>query len=423
MKKSNPFRVITNSRLFWMIISLLVSFAIWIYVTSTDQEESTQTFRGIPVDLVGEETLLNSRNLLVTDVSTSTVNVDISGPRRVLNLLNAADLVAQVDVSKLSQPAYASLTYTIVYPAGIDRRNLTVSSKTPDTVSFYVSQQTSVTVPVRGGFEGTLAEGHTAETPTFDPATITVSGPEIYLRDIEYAWVTFGKDEVVDSTYTVEQGYTLMNTSGAAVSTAELTMSADTIQATLPILATKEIPLGVDLIAGAGASSANTKIKIEPETVILAGDSGVLNSMNRVILATIDLTDFASSYSGTYAISIPNELRNLTGVTEASVTVEIVGLETRTFRVDNLTYTHLAEGMEANFVSESIEVTLRGTAEQLDAIAQAQESIIRAEADLTDLLDSTGTYMPVVKIYVDGYPDVGALYENTIAVEIRRADS
>ena len=162
MKKSNPFRVIFNSRPFWMIISLLVSFAIWIYVTSTDQEESTQTFRGIPVELVGEETLLNSRNLLVTDVSTSTVNVDISGPRRVLNLLNAADLVAQVDVSKLSQPAYASLTYTIVYPAGIDRRNLTVSSKTPDTVSFYVSQQTSVTVPVRGGFEGTLAEGHTA---------------------------------------------------------------------------------------------------------------------------------------------------------------------------------------------------------------------------------------------------------------------
>ena len=421
MKKSNPFRVIVDSRVFWMVISLLVSVAIWIYVTSTDQEEATQTFRGVPVELVGEETLLNSRGLLVTDVSTSTVTVEISGPRRVLNLLDSADLVAQVDVSKLSQPAYASMTYSIVFPSGVDRRNLTVSSKSPDTVSFYVSLQTSVTIPVRGGFEGTLAEGHTAETPTFDPATITVSGPEIYLRDIEYAWVTFGKDEVVDSTYTVERTFTLMDNSGNSLSTAELTMSADTIQATLPILATKEIPLGVDLIAGAGASTANTKIKIEPETVILAGDSGVLGSMNRILLGTIDLTDFATSYSETYAIAIPNELRNLTGVTEAKVTVEIVGLETRTFRVENLSYTNLAEGMEAFFVAESIEVTLRGTAEQLDAIAENPAELIRAEADLTDLLDSTGTYMPVVKIYVDGYPEVGALYENTIAVEIRRA--
>lgn len=418
MMKTNPLRSILDSHVFWMIVSLLLSLSIWIYVTSVDSEESTVAFRGVRVELVGEDALLNSQGLLVTDLSTNTVTVELRGPRRVVNLLDSVDLVAQVDVSKLSKPAYASLTYEIVYPSGTDRRSITQVSKSPETVSFYVSKQTSVQVPVRGGFEGGLADGHTAETPTFEPTTITVSGPEIYLRDIDHAWVTFGKGETLSSTYTVETGYTLMNENNEPVSTAEITASTDTVQATLPILATKEISLGVDLIPGAGASSANTKIRIEPESVILAGDSSVLSGINRIILATLDLSDIHPSVTETYAIPISNELRNLTGITQARVTVEVVGLETRIFQVENLSYTHAAEGMDVEIVSQVIEVTLRGKAADLDAI---EPEDIRAEADLGYLLDSTGSFTPPVKIIVDKYPNVGALYENTITVEIRRA--
>ena len=46
---------------------------------------------------------------------------------------------------------------------------------------------------------------------------------------------------------------------------------------------------------------------------------------------------------------------------------------------------------------------------------------IRAVADLTDFKDSTGSYMPYAKIYVDGVTDVGAIGEYAISVEIRKA--
>ena len=45
---------------------------------------------------------------------------------------------------------------------------------------------------------------------------------------------------------------------------------------------------------------------------------------------------------------------------------------------------------------------------------------IRAVADLTDYKVSTGTYMPQVRVYVDGFTDVGAIGENTISIEIRK---
>ena len=55
---------------------------------------------------------------------------------------------------------------------------------------------------------------------------------------------------------------------------------------------------------------------------------------------------------------------------------------------------------------------------QLD---QVQTENLQAVADLVDYKGSTGAYMPEVKIYVDGFTDVGAIGENNISIEIRKA--
>ncbi len=407
---------IYNSKAFWMIVSLLASLAIWVYVTSVETDESKTTFRGVKVELVGEDILKDSKNLVVTDMDTSTVTVEVVGPRRIVGSLSSDQLVAQVDVSKLSRAAYTSQQYTIVYPDGTDTSKLSESRRTPETINFMVSAQTSKSIQVRGSFDGSLAEGYTAEMPVFEPSTITITGSEAYLKDVEYAWVTFGKENV-DSTYSVETGFTLMDANNEPCTTTGISFSTDVVTATLPLLTLKEVNLDVNIIEGAGATRANTKITIDPASVTLAGDSALLAGMNQIILATIDLTDFSSTFTETYTIPIDNELKNTTGVTKATVTVEIVGLETKTFRVTNFSCINATEGYEADIITESKEITLRGTPE---ALAQIKAENIRAVADLTDYKESTGTYMPQVKVYVDGFTDVGAIGENTISIEIRK---
>ena len=407
---------IYNSKAFWMIVSLLASLAIWVYVTSVETDESKTTFRGVKVELVGEDILRDSKNLVVTDMDTSTVTVEVVGPRRIIGSLSSDQLVAQVDVSKLSRAAYTSQQYTIVYPDGTDTSKLSENRRTPETINFMVSAQTSKSIQVRGSFDGSLAEGYTAEMPVFEQSTITITGSEAYLKDVEYAWVTFGKENV-DSTYSVETGFTLMDANNEPCSTTGISFSTDVVTATLPLLTLKEVNLDVNIIEGAGATKANTKITIDPVSVTLAGDSSLLAGMNKIILATIDLTDFSSTFTETYTIPIDNELKNTTGVTKATVTVEIVGLETKTFRVTNFSCINATEGYEADIITESKEITLRGTPE---ALAQIKAENIRAVADLTDYKESTGTYMPQVKVYVDGFTDVGAIGENTISIEIRK---
>ncbi len=413
---------ITDSKIFWLIASFLISLSVWVYVTSVETVQSTKTFRNVQVEIVGEETLLNSRNMVLTDVDTNTVTVEIRGPRRVVNALESEDLVAQVDVSKLTQAAYTSLNYTIVYPTGTERRDLTIVSRSQDSINFMVSKLASKQVPVLGGFEGRIASGYTAETPVFEPSIITVSGPEVYLKNVHHAYVTFGADQTVESTYSVEAGYELQDSSYEPCSTTEISAEPATIQATLPILAMKEVPLTVSIVEGAGASEANTRITVEPKSITLAGDSAILSEINQISLGTVDLTEFTSDFAATYSIPVPNGLMNITGATEAKVTIQIVGLETKTLYVNDFVWVGLGEDQEVEAVSGYVPVLLRGPANVLSLL---QNESIRAEADLSGYRDKFGNYIVSIRITVPGYSNVGAIRDNgqpdyTVAITLER---
>lgn len=418
MKKTSIMRKLYNSRIFWVIIALLASLTLWVYVIGQETEEYKRTFPGVKLELVGEDILLNSRNMVITDLNTSTVTVEISGPRRIVGSWSSDDLTAQVDVSKLTQSAFTSLQYTVKFPDGTDTSGVKTKSKTPETVNFMVSAQTKKIIPVVGSFEGSVAEGFTAETPEFEPSNITVFGPETYLKNISRAWVEFEKGDV-SSTYSVDVGYQLQDEEGEECSTTGLSFSDDTVRATLRVLAVKEVPLTVDLIANGGATSANTKISIEPESITLAGDTSILSVLNRISLATIDLGDFESTFGSEYRIIYDDGLKNLSGITEAKVSIEIVGLETRSYAVqqENMSCINVTEGYSAEVLSENLVVKLRGPKEQLE---QVRGENIRVVADLKDFNTSVGQYMPPVKISVDGFPELGAMGDYTISIEIRK---
>ena len=408
---------IYDSKLFWVIVSCVLSFVLWVYVTSVQSDEVRQTFRGVRVEMIGENVLRDSRGLVITDLSTSTVSVELIGPRRVIAAMSPEDIRAQIDVSKLTQSSYASMQYTIAYPNRTDTTSISVSRKVPDTVNFTVSKLNSKSIPVRGSFNGSIADGFTAEMVTFEPSEITVSGPDAYLRDISYAWVSFGS-ETISSTYSIETGYTLMNSSDEEADVSGISCSSDVVRATVPILEMKSLPLTVNLIYGAGANE-NTKISIDPEEITLAGDSAILNAMNNVPIATIDLTSFNSTYTDTYNINFDNSLTNVEGLTEAEVKVEVVGLETKTFTVTNIQCRGISDGYEADVLSRALTVRLRGTAAQLAAVS---ESDLVAVADLSNTELATGSNIVSVRIQVDGSFDVGAVGgPYTITVDIRRA--
>lgn len=411
-KATTLFSKLVHSKVFWAILSIVLSFLLWVYYTSNYGEEITKVFSGIEVVYSGEATMREQLSLIITQEETQTVSVTLKGSRRDLLRLNRDDITAVVDVSKVTRAGYRSVSYSLNYPSYVDSSSITIEKQTPQTISFNVSKLASKSVNVEGKFVGTVSDGYVADTTlSFDPATITITGPEEELDEINCAYVVIDRENV-SASFTTQASFTLMDANGNTVDYDDIECDQTTVNATLPISMTKEVALDVDLVDGGGATSADVVKTISPQTITLAGDAATLQGINTISLATIDLSDYLTFPTTEYTIILPNDTENLSGVTTATVSLEFTGLSTKLFTVTNMDYTNLAGGYKATVMPTSLIVTIRAPESTL---SQISANNIRAVADLAGI---TVTSKAPTTIYVDGYSNAGAVGDYTMWVSV-----
>ena len=107
-------------------------------------------------------------------------------------------------------------------------------------------------------------------------------------------------------------------------------------------------------------------------------------------------------------------MKNVTGISEATVTIEVVGLATRRLSVSDITYINLPDGYSAEILTKSLDVTLRG---REDVLSKIKAGDIQVVADLTDY-NSRGDISVPVKINVKGY-DAGAIGDYNVTINLK----
>ena len=411
-KKKNK---LLDSKVFWAVISLIASLFIWVYITGTQEEIITQSFNNVEVMLIGEDTLQATRGYVVTNVSAETVSVKISGTRGNIGTLSASDVKAVIDVSLISSTGTLTQYYTLTYPDNVNEDAVSLVSSNPQTISFDVTKMSSKSVPVEAKFVGSTAENYIAGEVEFEPKTIKVSGPESMLEKIDHIYAEMGGDDLT-MTRTAEIPIVLIDKDGNTMESEGLEFDVPTVTVTIPISMMKEVPLYVQCVYGAGATEENTVISIEPNKIMISGDTEIVSGINRIDLATIDLTDFSLTHQDTYLIPLPNGVENVTGVAQADVKIEITGVDTKVFTVTNISTRNLPSGYTLEEITtQSLEVKIRAPQDVLD---QLQPSNLSAVADLSDITQSGDMFVPV-RIVVDGFTDAGAVGEYNIGIKVR----
>lgn len=418
MKEKKRISKIYNSKIFWAIISLILSLIIWSYVSSVDGSSMEKTFSGIEVQFKGESNLLSQRGLAITNVETSSVTVRVRGSRADIGKISASDLKAVIDVSAITEPDDMDWNYDIIFPDNVNLGDITIVSRSPDTISFSVVKNIKKTIPIEGSFEGTIAEGCVADELVFEPETIVVEGPENIVSTIDHAQVRFGEDMEIDATYSADLEYTIIDKSGNEVPTNSLRLSTDTVNVTQPILKTKDIMLTVKLLPGGGVTAEDCEISIEPAYISVAADTRLIDDKDSIVLDTIDLASFQSSYENTITIKIDDDIENLTGETEAVVKIKIPDVKVRTIKVTNISCKNCSTGYVADLDTESVDVVLRSLdAEALAAINPEDVTIV---VDLSSYGTTTGKILASGKVYVSGTDKVGAIGDVKVTVTIQK---
>ena len=403
------------------LFALICALLIWVYVTDTLGNDIDRDFPGVMVVFEGEGTMRDSRGLIISENNTTSVTVSITGNRRTVSSLDSADLKAVIDLSAINKTGNYSLAPKIVFPGKIDTGVISSALTNPGSVSFYVDKLNSKLVPVVGEFNGSAAEGYTAEPLEFDTETIKIYGPDKILALVDKALVQVSREDV-DKTLTFESDFMLIGMDGNRFEDDEISFDRETIIVTLPISAVKVVDLVVDVVPGAGATKDNVNIKIEPDSVTLTGDSETLAGVNNITLAKFDLSQIDDPLTETYKIVIPNNTENTSGIKEATVTLTWTGLTHRRMTIDksNISVINNSEGFEAEVMNNAIEnVVIRGPE---SVVMNLSNLNIRAVADLADYGTATGFITVPVRIYVDGTTEAGAYGEYTAVINITKIE-
>ncbi len=405
---------ILNSKLWWAIFSVVAALFLWLYVVRVENPQMDSTLTAVPVVISGEDVLLEDRELMVTDVSAHTASIKINGKRADITGLNNSNVQLTVDVSGIKTSGTYTLPYVIDYPSNISENSITLDSVSIQNVTVTIVPQVTKTVNVKGAFVGSIADGYQRSNMEFSPDTIRISGPQDVIDEVAYAYVELSGQNV-DSTITEMVKFKLMDKDDKEVSSEYITSSVSEITATMPVVVLKEVYLTVDIINGGGATSANVNIDSDPKTVMLAGDAEILSGINQIVLGTVDLSQVDGTFTKTYDIVIPNNIENVTGVTEATVTVSVTGLATNKYTATNFQCINVPLGYTAVTVTQSIEVMLRGPEEDIEKVAANN---IRIVADLSNIGQTTGMCSVEAKVYIDGFSDVGAVGTYNIVVNV-----
>ncbi len=404
-------RRIINNKIVQVVFALLLALLLWFYVVNQENPNDVDLiFRDVVVQFEGEDDILASEKLSITSDS-DTVDLRLEGKRRELLRLDSSDLYLVVDVSDISEPGTYSLPYRLSLPLGV---TAAVSDDSIQEITITVSRFGEKSIPVTAVFNGSVAPGYLADDNiSVYPDTILITGREEAVEQVDHAVVTLTgtglKESVVESV-----PFVLVDADGNPLEFDDMTLSREQVTVKFPILLQKEVPLTVDLQAGGGATEANVNWTMSQDSVLIAAEEDLLDTIDAIELGIIDLAEVDGSGTYVFPITLPEDVRNLSGVTEVEVQLTIRGLATKEVETSNISCINVTERYKATVVTSSLTVTLRGPEEDLQAVTGAD---VLVDADLSEIDGATGTYTVPALAHVEGSDTVGVIgtYKVTVS--------
>lgn len=368
-----------------LILALILAIALWAYVVGEKNPDVSKEYKSIPITITNSD-ILEDEDMAVASVSTSKLNVKLSGNRSVISKVNAEDIDATVDVSK----------------ASLGENNLKIHLKVPGNT--YVVQQsiTEVTVRVEQRvrdnksvevkYRGKTEEGVEPSLLGVDPEEVEVSGVEGRVSRVDHVQATVKVSKVGDSESSVKSTLTPVDKNGKKVENVSLSQKQAIVSSILYY--TKEVPLDVPVN---GDSDARYERTVEaPETIVVKGDSAVLETMDSITAEPVDISNITEDKKIKIIPVLPEGITVARESEKLYLTVSVKSLlrdKTVTLDPAAIGISGVGEGLSAEVISTDITVKLTGTSEALESVDAASVS---ASCDVSGLAE--GTHKVALKV-------------------------
>lgn len=402
-----------RSKVVRIVISILVAIAMWLYVDLERAPERTMTIRDIPVEFSGENTTLADKNLMLLSGYDTTIDLKIRGPKRELVKMNRDNVRVIASTSSIDSVGVHQLDWTVSFPDGVVRTNVSVEKASLSQITVTVGELYTKEVPVECHVVGEVAEGYFTGDVVLDPEVLTLRAQRDDLLNVSCAKLTVdisGATRSVVQTVDVQ----LYDYDGNPVENSNIRTNTSLIQAKVPVLTTREVELAVEFSGVPGAAMNSIKCDITPKTVRLNGEADVLDSIDKLVLATLHVDDLELHQQNSYVVTPPDGTWLVNGNEVATADITLEGIEEKSLTATSIEFDKLPSGLYAIAPDGGLMVRLWGLSEEIEAVTAEN---LRVIADMS-AVTGQGTVTVPVTVTISGFNDVTVrgTYELTVTV-------
>jgi Uncharacterized protein conserved in bacteria len=395
-KKFNITRLFYNDK-FVMVFSLLASIILWGVMATTNTEQFPRQISDVPI-VINLSDSAQADGLKVFSPVNATATVAIKGNSLIVKQIQASDLqvVAQL-ASTITTPG--SYTFNLSAQKKGTLTDFEVVNIYPNQTIISVDRSKEKTFPIESNIsykqDYQADTNYFVSTPTLSSDTVTISGPEKEISQVNKVAVQYEISETLRDTKNFTADLILFDANGNRITPNRLKMSETKVDVSIPVLARKVMPFKVNFTnQPVGLLLSYGQVTVAPQSIDIAGPKDVLTNQSEISLPPLDFSSISPT-KNTFDVNVtlPNGCKNLSSIPVAKVTLDLSGFSTRQVVVNNFTVKNLSSNKTASIFTTSLDVTVVGPEAEISKLTSGS---MVAQIDMSGKENFTGhTEMPV----------------------------
>lgn len=394
------------------VVSIISAVIIWAVVSISVYPTMDMTLRGVPVEIVMDNTQAKANGLDVIpgEKQVKTVNVTISGKRGQIGDIKSEDLVARPDVSAVASTGEYPLSLSIECLTG---KEFEVRSIDPARVSFSFDRIISKELPVEPQFESVrIASGYLSGDPVVTPETITVTGPQNTVDSITRVCAKVTSDRELSVTTDLHSTEIVMYNENAVISNESqlLTYDKSTFSVRVPVYVRQTLPLEVNIInapANFNLDYFRKQLVFSVSELDIAAPNDKIKELASLNIGTINMreVDVGTIWEFKAEDFLPADYENLTQIDVVTVTCPSENMAKKSIAVKGKEIQFVNRPSMFSFepVASGMTLFVVGDEEQIAAISKED---ITAQIDLIDFDMQEGDHKMSVDFIISSYDKV-----------------
>lgn len=410
-------KTLLYNKKFMCAFSIIAAFSLWLMISIYQNPVREHTISNVTVNISTDKTVVSELGMdIVSGGAGEKVNVKISGPNYIVSSLSASDILVSASLSNVT--AAGTYELQLVATQNSSKSGYTFLNISPSTITAtfdYIDTKEFTVTPIAKG--AGAVSGLVVDTPVVsdsENATVTIKGARTDMALIDKVVAEAEVNKTLSSTESFEAKLKLIDANGNEIDKSLFTISADTVNISIPISQKAEVPISVVFTNAPTGYESFLKYSVEHTTVTVLGPPDTIKSLDKIELDPINFYNISKSNNSFDVVpKLPDGVKMVDNITDITVSINTSSLSERSFTISAVEYENIDPSLKASTGQAIRNVKICG---QSSVIRSLSADDLYAEVDLSG--KAAGEHTVTAKILARNGASVWQVGEYTAIITL-----